>query len=134
MAEYLKLVGTLLIDFQKVKVSQISRGQNSHADSLVTLASSIDDYVLRLILVEVLKQPSIEQQLKVSVVSTPNPSWMDLIVAFITDGVLLNETKEAEKIQRTSAPFWLSRDKRLFDYYLGVRICCAFTLRRWMVT
>ena len=61
MVEYLKLVGTLLIDFQKVKVSQISRGQNSHADSLVTLASSIDDYVLRLILVEVLKQPSIEQ-------------------------------------------------------------------------
>ena len=100
----------------------------------MTLASSIDDYVLRLILVEVLKQPSIEQQLKVSVVSTPSPSWMDLIVAFITDGVLLNETKEAAKIQRTSAPFWLSRDKRLFNYYLGVRICCAFTLRWWMVT
>lgn len=67
-------------------------------DFLATLASSMDDCVLRLISVEVPKQSSIEQQFKVSVVSTPSPSWMDSIVAYITDGVLSSEIKEAKKI------------------------------------
>ena len=58
--EYLKLVSTLLIGFQRVKMSQISRGQNNHADSLTTLASSIDDCVPFIISIDVLKQLSIE--------------------------------------------------------------------------
>lgn len=45
MAEYLKMVGALLTGFQKAKVSQISRGKNSHVDSLATLDSSMDDFV-----------------------------------------------------------------------------------------
>ena len=85
----------------------------------------MDDYVPHLILVEVLKQPSIEQQLKVSVVSTSSPSWMDSIVAFITDGVLLRETKEAERIQRISARFWLFEDRRLYQWsFRGLYLLC----------
>lgn len=45
MAEYLKMVGALLAGFQQVKVSQVSRGKNSHADSLATLASFVDNFV-----------------------------------------------------------------------------------------
>lgn len=41
MAKYLKLVLSLQASFGSVKVSQISRGNNSHADSLATLASSM---------------------------------------------------------------------------------------------
>ena len=55
MAEYLKMVGALLTDFQKAKVLQISRGMNSHVDSLATLDSSMDDFVPWIISVEVLE-------------------------------------------------------------------------------
>ena len=51
----------LIGSFRRVKVSQISRGQNSHADSLATLASSLDNYVPRIILIEVLNKSSIER-------------------------------------------------------------------------
>lgn len=61
LVEYLKMVGTLLDSFQQVRVSQISRGKNSHADSLATLASSMADFVPQIISVEVLEQPSIER-------------------------------------------------------------------------
>ena len=74
MAEYSKLVSTLRAYFQRVKVSQIFRGQNSHVDSLATLASSMDDYVPCIILVEVLNHPSIKRQQCVAIVSTPGPS------------------------------------------------------------
>lgn len=44
MTEYLNLVKLLQTSFGRVKIAQISRGHNSHADSLAILASSIKDY------------------------------------------------------------------------------------------
>ena len=41
---------------------QVSQGENRHADSLATLALSLDNYVPRLIKIEVLREPSIEPQ------------------------------------------------------------------------
>ena len=52
-------------------------------------------------------------------VSVISPSWMDPIRAFLFDGVLPSEAKEAEKIQRISTRFWLCRDKRLYRRSFG---------------
>ena len=41
MIDYLKLVRSLQAQFRSVKVTQISRGRNSHVNSLPSLASSI---------------------------------------------------------------------------------------------
>ena len=41
------------------------------------------------------------------------PSWLDLYVAFLSDGSLPRDAKEAEKVRRMSAHFWLFEDKRL---------------------
>lgn len=43
MVDYLRLVNQMISKFQKVKIVQITRGQNRHADSLATLASSLVD-------------------------------------------------------------------------------------------
>lgn len=115
MAKYLKLVGILLSNFHGVKVSQISRGQNGHANSLAILASSMEDYVLRIILVVVLNQPSIGRQLSVFEVSTPSPSWINPIASFMTDGVLSSKAKKEEKVRRMLSRFCLSNDKRLYQ-------------------
>jgi len=53
MIEYLKLVNQMMSKFQKVKIIQITRGQNRHADSLATLASSLANEIPRLIKMEV---------------------------------------------------------------------------------
>ena len=92
------MMGTLSVGVQKVKVSQISRGKNSHADSLATLALSMDNCVTRMISVEAREKLSIERQLNVSMVSVTSPSWMDLIIEFLFDGILPSEVKEAKKI------------------------------------
>ncbi|XP_075655244.1 uncharacterized protein LOC142625484 [Castanea sativa] len=59
MIEYLRLVKQMMSNFMTVKIERIARGQNRHADSLVTLASSIADEVPRLIRVELVPEPSI---------------------------------------------------------------------------
>ena len=60
MSQYLKLFGNLRVDLQKNNVVRVPRNQNSHADSLATLASSLDDCIPRMITVELLEELSIE--------------------------------------------------------------------------
>ena len=45
MQQYLKLYAALQATFQKMSMVRILRSQNSHADSLATLASSSNEYV-----------------------------------------------------------------------------------------
>ena len=96
MVEYLKLVGQLMSEFHKARVVQIFRGKIKHADCLATLASSMDDCIPRLITIEVLSKPSIEQRVGISIVSSLGARWMDPIIEFMAEKVLPNETKEAE--------------------------------------
>ena len=59
MHQYLKSFKALRTVFQKVSVVRMPRSQNSHVDSLATLASSSDERVPRMISMELLEQPSI---------------------------------------------------------------------------
>lgn len=45
MMEYLRLVKQIVNQFLKVKVVQVARGQNQHADSLAILVSSLTEEV-----------------------------------------------------------------------------------------
>ena len=65
----------------------------------------MDDCIPRLITMEVLSEPSIKQHVGVFVVTSLGPSWMDLIIEFLANDMLLNEIKDAEKIQRVAARF-----------------------------
>ena len=60
LVEYLRLVNFLRKSFDRVKVTQISRGQNSHADSLATLAFFAEDSIPWIISMEEVDPPSIE--------------------------------------------------------------------------
>ena len=42
------------------------------------------------------------------------PSWMDPIVKFFKDNILLEEKLEAEKIRRNAPRFWLSENHKLY--------------------
>ena len=52
-------------------------------------------------------------------------SWMDPIVRFLKDDILLEEKSEAEKIQRNAPRFWLSKDHKLYKHsYSGPYLLC----------
>ena len=114
MVEFLRLVNFLRKSFDRVKVTQISRGKNSHADSLATLASSVEDSVPRIISMEEVDHPSIERLCCVVVASIPRLSWMDPITTFIIDGLLLSDQRKVDKVHRKSARFCLSEERNLY--------------------
>ncbi|XP_030964607.1 uncharacterized protein LOC115985847 [Quercus lobata] len=113
-------------DFSTVKVIQVARAQNRHADFLATLASSIAKDIPRLIRVELIPELSIKVAgskgvtgVEVMAVATLGPSWMDPIVDFLADDRIPDDKKEANKVRRVAARYWLSRDRKLYRRSFG---------------
>ena len=52
-------------------------------------------------------------------------SWMDSIVLFFKEDILIEEKSEAEKVRRKAHRFWLSEDQKLYKRsFLGPYLLC----------
>ena len=106
MNEYLRVVKQVMGKFCLAKVVQVARGQNKHADSLATLASAMTEDVPRIIKVELIMKPSINTvtdvgvaRISVTVVTTVEPFWLDLIVDFLAKDRISDDQKEASRVR-----------------------------------
>ena len=126
MQEYLSQVRRVQKNFQSFDLSRIPRGENTHADSLATLATSSARNFPWVIIVEDLCNPiSVGKDvLQVHQVNLA-PSWMDTILKFLESDSLPEEKIEAEKIRRKAPRFWLSEDKKLYKrFFSGPYLLC----------
>uniref|UniRef100_A0A2N9I3L0 Integrase catalytic domain-containing protein n=1 Tax=Fagus sylvatica TaxID=28930 RepID=A0A2N9I3L0_FAGSY len=105
---------TAMTDFETVRIEQIGRNLNNHADALATLASVLSADFKRFIPIETLTTPSIDQPANYINAITVGPCWMDPYVTYLKEGVLPEQKKEAEIIRRKAARFWLSKDLKLY--------------------
>lgn len=107
MDSYLKVTQEIVNDLKKFKLTKISRGGNTAADALATLAST-SDHDLRIIMVENIAPPSIYLSKGVCQITKapaenndaeaiaepmdegvePDKDWRDEIRLYITNGVL----------------------------------------------
>ena len=108
-------------------MSHVSRSGNTHADSLATLATSSAPSLPRVILVEDLcRADGVKEDMVQIHQVRMSPSWMDPIVSFLKDDILLEEKSEAEKILRKAPRFWLSEDHKLYmRSYSGPYLLCV---------
>ncbi|XP_075633644.1 uncharacterized protein LOC142606130 [Castanea sativa] len=115
MQKYLSQVRRLQSNFESFTLVQIPRNKNTHADSLATLATSLTQSLPRVILVEDLCMPT---KMNVDMVRDHQirvrPSWMDLVVLYLKENILLEEKSEVDKVHRKASRFWLSEDQRLY--------------------
>ena len=106
MQEYLSQVKRLRPSFDLFSLSHISRSGNTHADSLATLATSSARKLPRIILIEHLSKASkVAKDMVCAHEVRVGPSWMDPIVMFLKDDILLEEKSETEKIRRNATRF-----------------------------
>ena len=81
-------------------MKQIPRGQNSHADSLAMLATSLESSLPWVVFIEEMDTLSFMGASLIGVcILYVGPSWMDLIVTFLKQGFLLEVKCEAEKVR-----------------------------------
>ncbi|XP_038707287.1 uncharacterized protein LOC120002598 [Tripterygium wilfordii] len=121
----------LLDRLHDYKVIQIPREQNDHADALATLASADQQGVKRVIQVQVLERSSIDEMPEeIRCAEEQVPSWMDPIVAYLKDGILPEDKKEARKLAVKAARFWLSPDQKLYKKsFSGPYLLCVHLAR-----
>ena len=115
MQGYLSQDRHLQSKFESFSPLHIPRSGNTHADFLVTLATSLVQSLPRVILIEDLCKP-IKVMRKVVHVQQVRvgSSWVDLIVLFLRYDILLADKLEADKIRRKVPRFWLSKDQKLY--------------------
>ena len=85
------------------------------------LASSMMADVPQLIKVELIAKPSINTAVGVgvAVISTTEPCWMDLNIDFLAEDQIPDDEKEANRVRRVAARYWLSTDRKLYRRYFG---------------
>ena len=115
MQGYLSWVRHLQSRFESFNLLQIPRSGNMHADSLATLATSSAQDLPQVILVEDLCRPTKMKKEMVQIHQIRvGPSWMDPIVLFLKEDILLEEKSKGDKVQRKAPRFWLSKNQKLY--------------------
>ena len=127
MQEYLSQVRHLQSSFEYFTLQQILRSRNTHVDSLTTLATSLAQSLLRVILVEDLCKPIGIKREKAQIHQIwVGPSLMDSIVLFLKDDILPEENGEADKVRRKASRFLLSKDQKLYKRsFFGPYLLCV---------
>ena len=127
MQEYLDQAKCLRSNFDSFSLLHIPRNGNTHANSLATLATSSGQSLPPVILVEDLYKPTVTKREVVYVHHVRvGPSWMDPLVLFLKEDILLDEKTEADKIRRNASRFWLSEDQKLYKRsFSGPYLLCV---------
>ena len=117
MQEYLCQIRSIQAKFEVIDLSHISRGGNTHANSLATLATSSAQDLPQVILVEDLcTHTSLHHgMLRIHQIKL-GPSWMDSISLFLEKDILPEEKFKAKKVRRKAPRFWLSEDRKLYKH------------------
>nr|GEZ20036.1 reverse transcriptase domain-containing protein [Tanacetum cinerariifolium] len=99
MVKYLEKTKSLISGFANFSISQVPRSKNKKADALSKIASTSFAYLSKHVLVEVLKDKSIQEEEVVTVVEEKGPTWMTPIMEYLKNGTLPGNRKEASQLR-----------------------------------
>ncbi|GJX76176.1 reverse transcriptase domain-containing protein [Tanacetum coccineum] len=95
MIQYLNKVKTLTKSFREFSIKQVPRSKNKKADALSKIASTSFAYLSKQVLVEELKEKSINEKEILAIVEEEGNTWMTPICEYLTKEILLANKKEA---------------------------------------
>ncbi|GKB26157.1 reverse transcriptase domain-containing protein [Tanacetum coccineum] len=100
MMQYLEKVKTLTSNFKKFSIKQVPRSENKKADALSKIASTIFAHLTKQVLVEELKEKSINEAEVLAVVEEEGDTWMTPIYEYLTEETLPEEKEKARAVRR----------------------------------
>ncbi|GFY85714.1 hypothetical protein Acr_04g0004520 [Actinidia rufa] len=118
---------SLISEFRAVKIKQIGKELNAHADVLAALPSMSEGEIGRIVAVNVISVPSIDVTQEHVLINTElRLSWMDVIVNYLRLDKLLNDKREAHKLKIKATRFWIFPYGDLYKRsYQGPYLLCV---------
>ncbi|GKC98015.1 reverse transcriptase domain-containing protein [Tanacetum coccineum] len=105
MIKYLEKVRTMTSTFRAFSIKQVPRSKNKKADALSKMASTSFAHLSKQVLVEELKEKSVNEREVLAMVEEEGDTWMTPIHEYLTDETLPAERKKARAIKRKSQRF-----------------------------
>ncbi|GJR50746.1 reverse transcriptase domain-containing protein [Tanacetum coccineum] len=102
MIRYLEKVKALIGGFKAFTIKQIPRSENKKADALSKIASTSFAHLSKQVLVEELKEKSINEVVVLTVVEEEGDTWMTPIYKYLVEETLLADIKKSRAIRRKS--------------------------------
>nr|GEV96504.1 reverse transcriptase domain-containing protein [Tanacetum cinerariifolium] len=99
MIKYLEKVKSLVSGFANFSINQVPRSKNKKTDALSKIASTSFAYLSKQVLVEILKEKSIQEKEVTTVVEEDGPTRMTPIIEYLKEGTLPSDIKEASKLR-----------------------------------
>ncbi|GJZ90767.1 putative ribonuclease H-like domain-containing protein, partial [Tanacetum coccineum] len=99
MMQYLEKVKTLASNFKKFSIKQVPRSENKKADALSKIASTSFAHLTKQVLVEELKEKSINEAEVLAIIEEEGDTWMTPIYKYLTEETLLMEKEKARAIR-----------------------------------
>jgi len=123
MQKYVEVVERLAGTLKSFKITQVPRSNNRQADALNKLASTSFDHLSKKVLVEVLKERSIDE-CRVSDILVGEATWMTPLVDYLQYEILPPDEKEARKIKIKDPQFVIRGDSLFKRGYLTPWLKC----------
>ncbi|GKD49833.1 reverse transcriptase domain-containing protein [Tanacetum coccineum] len=96
MVKYFEKAKSLISGFANFSISKVPR---SKADALSKIASTSFSHLAKQVLVEILKEKSIQEEEVATIVEEERPIWMTPIIEYLKDGTIPGDRKEASKLR-----------------------------------
>nr|GEV78739.1 reverse transcriptase domain-containing protein [Tanacetum cinerariifolium] len=112
MIKYLEKVKNLISAFEEFSIKQVPRGENKKSDALSKMASTSFAHLSKQVLVEELKEKSIDENEVLAVLEEEGRTWMTPIYEYLTKEILPKEKRKARSIRRKAGELRFTGDPR----------------------
>ncbi|GKB00285.1 reverse transcriptase domain-containing protein [Tanacetum coccineum] len=129
MIQYLNKVKTLARSFREFSIKQVPRSENKKADALSKIASTSFAHLSKQVLVEELKEKSINEKEILAVVEEEGNTWMTPICEYLTKEILPADKKKARAVRRKAARYTMINGTLYKKSFLGPWLWCVGPLQ-----
>ncbi|GJX84741.1 reverse transcriptase domain-containing protein [Tanacetum coccineum] len=129
MVQYLDKVKTLAKSFKEFSIKQIPRSENKKADALSKIASTSFAHLSKQVLVEELKEKSINEKEILDVVEEEGNTWMTPICEYLAKEILPEDKKKARAVRRKAARYTMINGTLYKKSFLGPWLRCVGPLQ-----
>nr|GEW22376.1 reverse transcriptase domain-containing protein [Tanacetum cinerariifolium] len=129
MIKYLQKVKALTSTFREFSIKQVPKSENKKADVLSKIASTSFAHLSKQLLVEELKDKSINEVEVLAVMKEEGDTWMTSLQEYLADETLPVDSKKARAIKRKSQRFAMINGTLYKKSLLGPWLRCVGPLR-----
>ncbi|GJT40045.1 reverse transcriptase domain-containing protein [Tanacetum coccineum] len=119
MIQYLNKVKTLARSFREFSIKQVPQSENKKANALSKIASTSFAHLSKQVLVEELKEKSINEKEILAVVEEEGNTWMTPICEYLTNEILPAYKKKARAVRRKAARYAMINGTLYKKSFLG---------------